>query len=222
MRILLLLAASFAFAADPKTEILYPEGTPGAAGQEDVDKPTLSMYLADPRKAAGAGVVVCPGGSYRGLAMVHEGSQVAEYFNALGISAFVLKYRLGPRYRHPAPLQDVQRAIRYVRSRSAEFKIQPDRIGVMGYPAGGPLAPPAATHFDAGNRSASAAVDRHSSRPDFAILAYSVLSLTTEYTHRGSKRNLLGEPADEKLAEELSNEKHVTAQTPPTFLFHTD
>ena len=218
----LVLSAVTVFAADPKTELLWPEGTPNAAGQEDVDKPALTIYLADPAKAVGTGVIVCPGGGYGSLAMIHEGSQVAEYFNGLGISAFILKYRLGPRYRHPAPLQDIQRAIRYVRSRSTDFRIQPNRIGVMGFSAGGHLAATAATHFDAGNRTAEPAVDRHSSRPDFAILAYPVISFTTEYTHKGSRRNLLNEPADDKLAELLSNEKQVTPQTPPTFLFHTD
>ena len=210
-------------AAQPKTEMLYPGAVPGAVGEEERDKPALTIWLADPSKAVGTGVVVCPGGGYGGLAMDHEGKQIAEYLNNLGISAFVLKYRLGPRYRHPAPLQDAQRAIRTVRQRAKEFGVAPNRIGIWGFSAGGHLASTAATHFDAGNASASDEVERMSSRPDFAVLAYPVLTFTEEqYVHKGSRRNLLGDNPDAALVELLSNEKHVTPQTPPTFLFHTN
>ncbi|HYZ83803.1 MAG TPA: alpha/beta hydrolase, partial [Bryobacteraceae bacterium] len=143
------------------------------------------------------------------------------YLNNLGVAAFVLEYRLGPRYHHPSPMLDVKRAIRTVRSRAAEYKIRPDRIGVWGFSAGGHLASTAATHFDAGNSSASDPIDRVGSRPDFAILAYPVISFK-QYVHKGSMRNLLGDNPDPKLVESLSNETQVTAQTPPTFLFHTD
>ena len=208
--------------AQPVTEPLYPGKAPGAVGDEDRDKPTLTRYIADPTKATGAAVVVCPGGGYGALAMDHEGKQIAEYLNNLGVSAFVLKYRLGPRYRHPAPLQDAQRALRTVRARAAEFGIKPDRIGIWGFSAGGHLASTAATHFDSGDANATEVNDRASSRPDFAILAYPVVSFTTEYVHKGSRRNLLGDTPDEKLMDLLSNEKQVTPQTPPTFLFHTN
>ncbi|MDP3001259.1 MAG: alpha/beta hydrolase [Bryobacterales bacterium] len=197
-----------AFAAEPKTELLWPDGAPGAVGNEDADRPALTTYL--PATLAGTAVVVCPGGGYRHLAMDHEGQQVAQWLNSLGIAAFVLKYRLGDRYRHPAPLQDAQRAIRMVRERAAALGVAPNRIGIMGFSAGGHLASTAATHFDA------------ASRPDFLILGYPVVSFTTQYTHKGSRAALLGDNPDPKLVENLSNENQVTSQTPPTFLFHTN
>ena len=166
-------------------------------------------------------VIVAPGGSYHFLASNHEGRQVANWLNAMGVTAFVLKYRLGPRYHHPIELGDAQRAIRLVRSRAAEFGIAPDRIGIMGFSAGGHLSATAETKFDAGNATAPDPVDRVSCRPDFAILGYPVISMSAAFTHQGSATNLLGENADAKLREELSAELHVTPQTPPTFLFTT-
>jgi len=192
----------------PKPEPLWPGGAPGAVGSEDADRPELTAYAA--AKPNGTAVLVCPGGGYGHLAMDHEGKQVAEWFNSLGVTAFVLKYRLGPRYRHPAMLDDAKQAMRVIRSRAAQLGIQPNRVGVMGFSAGGHLASTLATHFDEG------------SRPDFAILGYPVITLTAKYTHKGSLQNLLGPNPDPKLVEALSNEKQVTAQTPPTFLFHTD
>jgi acetyl esterase/lipase len=153
--------------------------------------------------------------------MDHEGVQVAQWLNSQGIYAFVLKYRLGPRYHHPAMLQDAQRAIRTVRSRAAQIGIGPRRIGIMGFSAGGHLASTAATHFDEGNAQAAEAVERASSRPDFAVLGYPVISLV-EFVHAGSRANLLGENPDPKLVEFLSSERQVTPQTPPVFLFHTN
>lgn len=154
--------------------------------------------------------------------MDHEGRQIAEWLNARGIAAFVLKYRLGPRYHHPIELGDAKRALRTVRAQAAEFRVAPDRIGVWGFSAGGHLASTLGTHFDAGDPNAPEPIDRVSCRPDFMILAYPVISLEGEYVHKGSRRNLLGDDPDPKLVELLSNEKQVTAQTPPTFLFHTD
>lgn len=203
----------------PQTMLLWPSGAPGAVGDEDPDRPTLTLYR--PEKPVGTAVVVCPGGGYATLAMDHEGRQVAEWLNSLGITAFVLKYRHAPRYRHPAPLQDAQRALRLVRSRAAEFGVAPDRIGIWGFSAGGHLASTAGTHFDAGKPDASDPIERVSSRPDFLILAYPVVSFTTDYVHKGSRRNLLGDNPDPAAVENLSNEKQVTAQTPPAFLFHT-
>lgn len=197
-----------ALLAAQSTELLWPAGAPGAKGSEDSDKPALTSYLAP--QPNGAAVIVCPGGGYGNLAMDHEGRQVAQWFNGIGVSAFVLKYRLGPRYNHPAPLDDAKQAIRLVRARAASIGLRDNRIGVMGFSAGGHLASTLATHFGPGER------------PDFAILAYPVISLSTEYTHRGSLRNLLGPYPDPKLVLSLSSERAVTAQTPPTFLFHTD
>ena len=190
-RIALFLLSASALLAQPKPELLYPEGAPGAAGQEDQDKPSITAYL--PNQSNGQAVVVCPGGGYRGLAMDHEGVQVAQWLNSQGIAAFVLKYRLGPRYRHPAMLLDVQRAIRMVRERAKSLGISPNRIGVMGFSAGGHLAATAGTHFDYGVPNAEDPIARMSSRPDFMVLCYPVISLTTEYTHQGSKSNLLGD-----------------------------
>lgn len=217
MRFVLLFAAA-TLAAQPQPEPLYPNGAPGALGSLEEDRPTLTSYLATGSRTA---VIVCPGGGYRNLAMDHEGRQVAAWLNAQGISAFVLKYRLGPRYRHPAMLRDAQRALRTVRSRAESYGFAKDRIGIWGFSAGGHLAATASTHFDAGNPGAGDPIERVSSRPDFAILAYPVISFTTPYTHQGSKTNLLGDTPDPKLVENLSNELQVTPQTPPTFLFHT-
>ena len=207
---------------EPNQVLLWPDGAPGAAGKEDADQPSLLIRLPGTAKATGAGVVVCPGGGYGHLAMDHEGAQIAEWLNSLGVAAFVLKYRLGPRYHHPAPLQDAQRALRYVRLHATEFHLLGDRIGIWGFSAGGHLASTAGTHFDAGNAAAADPIDRMSSRPNFMILAYPVISMSAEFTHRGSRDNLLGKTPDPNLVEKLSNEKQVTPQTPPTFIFQTD
>jgi len=220
--ILVVAASAQPRGPEAKVELLWPNGAPGAVGSEDADKSSIAIYLPPEARVTGAAVVICPGGSYRALATDHEGQQVARWFNSYGVAAFVLKYRLGPRYRHPAPLQDVQRALRRVRSGAGEFRIAPDRIGVMGFSAGGHLASTAATHFDAGDPKAADPIDRASSRPDFAILGYPVITFTESFMHRGSRDSLLGQDPDPKLVELLSNEKQVTPQTPPTFLFHTN
>jgi acetyl esterase/lipase len=165
--------------------------------------------------------VIAPGGSYGFLASNHEGRQVANWFNPLGVTAFLLKYRLGPRYHHPIELGDAQRAIRMVRARAAEFNVRPDQIGMMGFSAGGHLASTVATHFDNGNPSASDPIDRVGCRPDFVVLGYPVITFQPPSLHSGSKDNLLGKNPDPKLVDELSNERQVTAQTPPTFLWTT-
>ena len=205
----------------PEPVLLWPDGAQGAVGTEDLDRPTLTPYLPEQDRSTGTAVVVCPGGGYGHLAMDHEGVQVARWLNSMGVAAFVLKYRLGPRYRHPAPLDDAQRALRHVRLHADEYRIERGRVGIWGFSAGGHLASTAATHFDRGNPSATAAIERMSARPDFAILAYPVITLTGEHAHKGSRRNLLGEQPDPKLVELLSNQTQVTAETPPTFLFHT-
>ncbi len=211
-----ILAAGVCLAAQPapKTELLWPQGAPGAMGDADIDKPSLTIYLPATAKPTGTGIVVCPGGGYAHLAMDHEGKQVAEWLNSLGVAAFVLQYRLGPKYHHPIEIGDAQKAIRMVRSRAKEFGIQPDRVGIMGFSAGGHLASTAATHFGV--------EDGVSSRPDFAILCYPVVTFADPYAHKGSRTNLLGATPDPQLVANLSNESQVTKDTPPTFLFHTN
>ena len=206
--------------ASPQEMLLWENGAPGALGQADTDKPTITVYRA-PRGSSGTAVIVAPGGGYGALAIEHEGRQEAYWFNAMGITAFVLKYRLGPRYHHPIELGDAQRAIRTVRARATEFNVTPDRIGMMGFSAGGHLTATAGTHFDAGKVDATDPIERVSSRPDFLILGYPVISFDPAVAHAGSVKNLLGDNPDPKLIEDLSNDLRVTAQTPPTFLFHT-
>ena len=219
---LLTLGLSLCAAEEPKVELLWPKGAPGAVGTEERDKPTLTIYLPPADKATSTAVVVCPGGGYGGLAVGHEGKDPAEWLNRHGIAAFVLRYRLGPRYRHPAPLQDAQHALRIVRSRAKEWGVDADRIGIWGFSAGGHLASTAATHFDEGKRDADDPIERVSSRPDFAILCYPVITLRPPHAHMGSRRNLLGDKPDEALVDSLCNETQVTSKTPPTFLFHTN
>ncbi len=175
----------------------------------DLDHPNLTPYLADKSKATGAAVVVCPGGGYGALAMDHEGVQIARWLNSMGVHAFVLKYRLGPRHRHPAMLDDVSEAFRMVRKRSAEWGVDSKRVGVWGFSAGGHLASTISTHFT------------KETRPDFAILSYPVITCAESWLHKGSCKNLLGENPDAKLVDLMSNEKQVTKDTPPTFIFHT-
>ena len=208
-------------APEPKVILLWPDGAPGAKGSEEADQPTLDIYIPS-EGANGAAVVVFPGGGYRHLAVDHEGRQIARWLNSFGVVAFVLKYRLGPRYHHPIQMGDAHRALRHVRLHAAEFGVDPSRLGVWGFSAGGHLASTVATHFDRGDKTAAEPIDRMSSRPDFAILGYPVISFTTEYTHQGSKRHLLGDNPDPKLVQLLSSELQVTPETPPTFLFHTN
>jgi acetyl esterase/lipase len=204
-----------------KVEVLWPQGAPGAVGTQEADRPTLTVWLPPAEKATGAAVVVCPGGGYGAVVSSYEGDEPAAWLNRLGVAAFVLRYRVAPRYHHPAPLQDVQRALRLVRSRAREWRLDPRRIGVWGFSAGGHLASTAATHFDEGKADAQDPVERADCRPDFAILCYPVITLEGPSAHRGSRDNLLGKDADGRLVESLCNERQVTARTPPTFLFHT-
>jgi len=199
---------------------LWPEGAPGALGKEDKDIPSLTAYLPDTDKATGAAIVICPGGGYGGLAP-HEGVDYARFLNEQGIAGFVLKYRLGSSgYRHPAMLQDAARAVRTVRARAAEWKLNPNQIGIMGSSAGGHLASTLLTHFDSGQPNSPDLIERQSSRPDLGILCYAVITMGT-YTHQGSKNNLLGKNPSDDLVHSLSNETQVTKETPPVFLWHT-
>jgi acetyl esterase/lipase len=216
-----LLATAAALHAAPLEPILlWPNGAPGALGDKDDDKPTLTAFLPEPDKATGAAMVICPGGGYGGLAP-HEGAGYAEWLAENGIVGLVLKYRLGSKgYRHPAMLNDAARAMRLARSKAAEWKIDPKRIGVMGSSAGGHLASTLLTHFDLGKPGDADPIERGSSRPDLGILCYAVISMGPN-THGGSKKNLLGEDPAPELIELLSNEKQVTKDTPPCFVWHT-
>jgi acetyl esterase/lipase len=206
---------------EPQTIALWNGRAPGAQGEQDGDKPTITIYMPPDTTGPMTAVVVAPGGSYQRLSMTNEGRLPAAFLNSLGVAAFVLRYRLGPTYRHPIELGDAQRAIRMVRARAAEWHIAPNRVGVMGFSAGGHLAATASTQFDAGSAEAADPIDRVSSRPDFAILGYPVISFVEPWTHQLSKKNLLGENADPELARRMSAETRVTGDTPPTFIYHT-
>ncbi len=207
--------------AKRQTLPLWPEGAPGAKGKEAKDIPTVTVYLPDSKQPTAA-VVICPGGGYGHLAMDHEGHQVARWLKSLGVAGIILKYRIAPHYRHPSPMQDAQRALRFVRFHAKQWNIDPERVGILGFSAGGHLASTAATHFDGGNKDAKDPIDRRSCRPDFALLCYPVITFSDPFTHGGSRRNLLGNDPDPKLVELLSNEKQITKETPPTFLVHTN
>ncbi len=220
-----ILAGLVSFSVSVRPEIndplpLWPDGAPGALGKEEKDVPTLTPYSPDPDKATGAALVVLPGGGYGGLAS-HEGKDYALWLNEHGVAAFVLRYRLGSNgYRHPIMVSDAARAVRLVRARAADWKVDPRRVGIMGSSAGGHLASTLLTHFDAGKPDAEDPIERQSSRPDLGILCYPVITMG-EYTHQGSKNNLLGKDPSPELVRLLSNELQVTRQTPPCFLFHT-
>jgi acetyl esterase/lipase len=199
---------------------LWPADAPGALGKTDKDIPTLTPYWPDQAKPTGAAMVICPGGGYGGLAK-YEGEDYARFLNAQGIAGFVLKYRLGSGgYRHPIMLQDAARAVRTVRAKASEWKLDPKRIGIMGSSAGGHLSSTLLTHFDAGKPDSEDAIERQSSRPDLGILCYPVITMG-QFTHPGSKKNLLGQEPSTDLVRELSNELQVTKETPPCFIWHT-
>lgn len=221
--VLLATVAVSADAAEPTPVALWAEGkVPGSLGSEPKDVPTLTPYLPEtPTTSPLPAMVICPGGGYGGLAD-HEGRDYALFLNRHGVACFVLKYRLGSGgYRHPIMLNDAARAVRTVRARAAEWKIDPDRIGIMGSSAGGHLASTLLTHFDAGKPDDPDPIERQSSRPSLGVLCYPVISMQSGLTHDGSRNNLLGASPEQSLVDNLSNEKQVTAQTPPCFLWHT-
>ncbi len=207
-------------ASGGKVTLLWPNGAPGAKGNAETDKPSLTVFLpaANPTKT---GVVIAPGGGYAMLEMDKEGYAFARWLNARGVAAFVLRYRLGPTYRHPVELGDAQRAIRMVRADAAGYGVAANHVGMMGFSAGGHLTATAGTHFDAGRADAPDPVDRQGSRPDFLVLAYPVISLMDPQAHGGSRDMLLGRHVDAALVRSLSAETQVTKQTPPTFVFST-
>ncbi len=236
IRLLLMLTAAALLASSPAfgtpvTIPLWPEGIPNAKdlGPEQIDErgfvtnisqPTLVVYPAAVDRPNGTAVIVCPGGGYRGLSRAREGVQYANWLSHLGITAFVLTSRV-TEFGHPAPLQDVLRAVRLVRSRAAEFKIDPARIGVMGSSAGGHLAASAGTLYDHAHGRTGGPLDAVNARPDFLILMYPVITFDDPAAHAGSRELLLGKNPSPELLQLLSVEKQVTAQTPPTLLIHT-
>jgi acetyl esterase/lipase len=199
---------------------LWAGDAPGSRGTGEGHSPTLTVFPSAPDQATGAAMVICPGGGYGQLAE-HEGAGYARWLNEAGITAFVLKYRLGSAgYRHPVMLQDAARAVRLVRARAAEWGIDAKRVGIIGSSAGGHLASTLLTHFDAGRPDSTDPIERQSSRPDLGVLCYPVITMG-EHTHQGSKKNLLGTNAPPELVQLLSNELQVTSNTPPCFLWHT-
>lgn len=216
---LALLALPFAARAQT-TEYLWPNGAPGAKGTADADKPRLYEYPAQDAKRNGAAIVICPGGGYSGLAIEYEGKEIAKWMSSMGVTAFVLQYRLGPAYNHPIEMNDAQRAMRWARANSKRFGIDVNRVGIMGFSAGGHLASTVATHYDSGAPGAADTVDRQSCRPDFQILGYPVITMDSTFTHMGSRQNLLGPNPSPSLVTFMSNEKQVTSKTPRAFIFH--
>lgn len=200
---------------------LYPDGAPGAVGTGEDHTPSITPYLPAADKATGAAIIVCPGGGYGGLAMDHEGDQIGKWLAGEGIAAFITVYRHAPNYGHPTPRNDAWRAIRTVRSRAAEWGVDPSRIGILGFSAGGHLSATCATQWADADSAAVDAVERVSSRPDFACLLYPVITFNPPYAHMGSRKNLLGEDAPQALVDEMSADLRVTENTPPIFLVHT-
>jgi len=215
--------ALFAFPGLTKAQTpiaLWENGAPNAVGKEPLDIPTITPYLAPKETATGGAIVVLPGGGYSHLSDIKEGSDVAKWLNTLGISAFVVKYRLGMKYHQPNQLLDAARAVRTVRSRAKEWGLDANRVGILGFSAGCHLASTLGTHFDAGKPDAKDEIEHASSRPDLMVLIYPVITMG-EFTHNGSKLNLLGENPTPELVKLYSNELQVTKDTPPTFLAHS-
>lgn len=200
---------------------LWANGAPGALGATPADQPEMTPYLPPAGTANGTAVVIFPGGGYQHLSMEKEGSDIANWLAGAGVTTFVVRYRLGPAYHHPTMLGDAQRAIRIARSRAAEWSIDPRRLGVIGFSAGGHLASTTGTHFDAGSAASADPIERASSRPDFMILIYPVITMRDSVTHNGSRLNLLGREPTPELVRLMSNETQVTRETPPSFLVHT-
>jgi acetyl esterase/lipase len=228
----LILFSCSIMAQDFKLKV-WPEGAPSSNGMtlpeevfegrrvRNVSEAELYVYLPKIGINTGVAMVICPGGGYAMEAMDHEGYDLAEWLSLQGIAGIVLKYRL-PYGHEQIPLEDAQRAIRLVRSKAKDWGINPNKIGIAGSSAGGHLASTAGTRFDPGKAEATNLVERISSRPDFMLLLYPVISFNEEYGHMGSRNNLLGEGNNLKLVEKYSNELQVTAQTPPTFLILAD
>lgn len=211
-------------AETPCRQLLWPSEASAIKSDDPKQyQPAITVYSSGNDTVPSTAVIIFPGGGYDHLAMKHEGVEIAEWLNSIGVTGIILEYRNKKGgFSHPAPLMDAQRAIRTVRFRAKELNVNPARIGIMGFSAGGHLASTAGTHFDQGIPNAPDPIDQVSSRPDFMILCYPVIAFGEPYTHRGSQKNLIGDTPDKELVISLSNEKQVTADTPPTFLYHTD
>jgi acetyl esterase/lipase len=231
--LILLFMLTFHFAQSQPILKLWPEGTPGPVVSPKpeetfegrrvryVSEPTLTIYLPPKEQNTGVAVVICPGGGYGMEAMDHEGYEVAEFLQSHGIAGIVLKYRL-PYGHSEIPLQDAQQAIRLVRFHAEEWSIDPKKVGIAGFSAGGHLASTLSTHFDSGNSNSNSAVGKLSCRPDFSILLYPVVTFKEEWGHMGSRENLIGKTNDWKIIEKFCNELQVTNQTPPAFIALAD
>ncbi len=212
---------------------VWPNGAPNDNGMKlpeekyeglrvrNVSEAEMYVYLPDKEINTGAAVVICPGGGYMIEAMDHEGYQMAEWLKTKGIAGIVLKYRL-PYGHHEIPSSDARQTMRIVRQNSKEWGIDPGKIGIAGSSAGGHLASTVGTVFDLGNPDSSDPIARLSCRPDFILLLYPVISFNESVGHMGSRKNLIGEGNDWKLAKQYSNELNVTKETPPAFLILTD
>jgi acetyl esterase/lipase len=233
MRTLLLVAITAALAISTVTTTsptsrpvngepmrLWKGKAPRALGDDPADIPMLIPFLTDSAAANGTAVVICPGGGYAGLTMDYEGTDVAKWFNKHGVAAFVLKYRVNP-YGQPAPMLDGQRAVRTVRHNAAAWGIDPYRIGIMGFSAGGHVASTVGVHYDFGIPATDDPVNEESCRPDFMLLIYPVITMRDKIAHEGSKHVLLGDKPPQKLVTFYSNETQVTEKTPPAFIVHS-
>jgi acetyl esterase/lipase len=201
-------------------QYLWPNGAPGAVGTEEQDKPHLEIFSGY-GPAPHTAVIVCPGGGYRNLAYEKEGTQIAEWLNLRGITAFVLTYRLTPRYHYPEPILDGYRSVRWVRSHAAEYHVAPDRIGMWGFSAGGHLVGMVGTHFDDGSPQAADPIERASDRPDFVISSYGGLTFDPAIVKPGTMANIFSTPPAPEVFNDLSPDLHVTPRTPPFFLYAT-
>ncbi len=234
--IILLIALSLQGISQDFQLKLWPDGAPnknnppeeekyyeqyGTFRYENISEAELFVYQPEEDKNTGAAVIICPGGGYRVEAIDHEGFRIAQYFKEHGITGIVLKYRL-PYGSSEVPLTDALQAIRFTRSKALEWGIDPQKIGIAGSSAGGHLASTAGTHFDLGNPEADDPMSKISSRPDFMLLLYPVISFKESVGHMGSRKNLIGETNDWKIAKEFSNELWVTENTPPVFFVLAD
>lgn len=207
---------------EPVRVELWPHGAPGALGEEEKDRPHVRVHRVPDAAGPRPAIVVCPGGGYGHLARDHEGVQIAAWLNSIGVTAVVLDYRhRGKGYGHPHPLMDVQRALRLVRHNGDAWGVDPARVGVLGFSAGGHLAASASVHHDGGAEAHDDPIERQSCRPDFAVLCYAVIAFGQPFSHGGSMRNLLGDAPSDELVQQMSCERQVDERTPPTFLWHT-